>query len=181
MGRNLNRGVRKAIELAGGTRNALADLLNCTPEAVRKMEFVNCTAERAIEIETVINKKYNNEIKISREEIRPDLFLKNHPKEESDPIPTPSWMLKEMNTKHPQKSYTDSIKDSDDAQVIEPLPQTIADEISGNAEHSDPKTEVEKRIKLNPNVDIARPGRKLRPDNTETKKEIGEQDENKNV
>lgn len=163
MGKNLNKGVRKAVELAGGTYNALAEKLKCSPEAVRKMLWVNCTAERAVEIEKAVG--------VPREEIRPDIFLKDGeqpPKPEPIPPLACSKELKRETTERAprknQKRQTQNFS-SDDAQVIEPVPSAddIKDPGTPAAVNLDEhRAELQRRLKENPNVDIARPGRLVR-------------------
>jgi DNA-binding transcriptional regulator YdaS (Cro superfamily) len=152
LGKNINHGVRKAIEISGGTRQHLADLLGCTKEAVRKMEYVNCSADRAVEIETKL------ESKVTREEIRPDLFIKGYKPDRQPPaIATPSAITRElMGT--PKKDETEIVSPPD-SPLVEDEPESVFS--LEPAQIDNRKSEIAHRIKENPNVDIARPGRKV--------------------
>lgn len=160
MGKNLNIGVRKAVEAAGGTYQALAEKLNCSPEAVRKMQWVNCTAERAVEIEKAVG--------VPREEIRPDIFLKDAPpKKNAVPaLAVQKEMRCDKTPKPPKRSARVQTFGPEDGQIIEPVPNSK--DISSDPENpaaiddGDRVLKIPTTLKQAPNVDIARPGRLLR-------------------
>ena len=161
MAKNYNPGVAKAIEQAGGTYQALAEELGVTQQAVRKMLYVNCSAERALEIEEITG--------VPREEIRPDLFIKNFkPENKSIPIPTSKQYLKECehvpdNNTHHEPVGLDAIPEQSE------IAHTGADTALGTVDSEvrvDTADSV-RRIEYHPDrtrtersVDLARSGRR---------------------
>ena len=162
MGKNINHGVRKAIEICGGTRQALADLMNCTKENIRKWELVNCPAERAVEIELVIETKFKEKL-VTREEIRPDIFIVGwkKPQAVNPPLHTHPSILKEI--KQPSKVEDDEdVLDDHTRAELEKIDRENVYSTDLANEEKDLKAEINERISNSPNVDIARPGRKVR-------------------
>lgn len=159
MGKNINLGVRKAIQLTGGTRQSLANVLEVSQEAVRKMELVNCSPQRAIEIEEKVPG-------VTREEIRPDIFLKNYKRDPNNTLRlhTPKSILEEVLGSKEQKEHTEILNGASElkepAEIIldnpDPIVASEPDELK-----EDLRAEIVERIKKNPNIDIARPGRKV--------------------
>jgi len=136
MAKNYNEGVAKAIEVAGGTYDALAVKLKCSTTAIRKMLYNNCTAERAVEIEKVLKGK------VKREEIRPDIFADYKPSKQTNSVrlSMPKHLLDEVEKPTPEEPLK-----SDD--VVRDQTELVID------------STIEEPAEL-PEVTIARPGRR---------------------